>query len=686
MSENDNLTVVALLVSFVALIITVGQLLQTIFGTAEGFRRANKEIIGVFAQSRDRVFHWTELRFETKFSTPHFTFHNPVHESSLLSPPVRSKDEEVLVSSDSGHLRASSKDNDPKIYSTEDDPKVASEEGDSKVSTKCILAIGNSGNRLEDLNGLIRSSTRMSTLQWFLNGLGQFLDPSNEKKLSLGSDGFSASWLVLLERLYEDEKKFNQNDSDIRYIYKRRSMQTAKPGPDCRQVRYHAIESCLRSWDLLPPDVVRPLASINLGDLLTLCCRLRITVQDLGPRQFSAEGEGHNFSPLQFQGLGMVVQYRYDRMNDPADTIRLGNGKFTPCEQADKLAFGIVPKHPLLGINDDWKLLQGAREQNYPDAIKAHLKKLGVAEEHLRKVTMHKDRDKNDVWFVFADTLLFLAPFMLIDGLGIVKFQPPLPQHWYNPALWRREGRMVLHQRLNEFLPDLEQRPTKVTQSPLPAQNSAMTQLYKVGLVFNYFKTKYTGFDKLGGLEDMIMANAYTTEAHKYLQDVMSAAEEADRYLASVFNKPHHLPTYTYLVAAQMEMALSVHATTKQQMRDHPANKDRPEQQKTIPNSRPSGFADPSLTEYKVQTMHRFVDHAMDGTHIIDLYRDKTKDLKDGQTGLQPAILSDEQIRAGWYTMMLRACLWGMAGHPIWRPNLPYPSRYWQDNTLVLIT
>jgi hypothetical protein len=188
--------------------------LQQVFGTAEGFRRTNKEIMGLFAQSRDRVFHWSELRFETRFSTPHFTFHYPTTESSLLS---------------------------------EIDNGEAS--GGKKVTNRnFVLAISDSSERMDDLTRAIKSTTRLSKFQRLLNALDQILSPTNGQALLPGYQAYCASWLTLLDQLYEDEKRYQQRTKDASIIHARGPPKSGKIGPDARQVRHFAIECHSRSW------------------------------------------------------------------------------------------------------------------------------------------------------------------------------------------------------------------------------------------------------------------------------------------------------------------------------------------------------------------------------------------------------------------------------------------------------
>ena len=653
MSEPIGLTAIALVVSFVALFIAVGQLLQSLSGTAEGFRRTNKEIMGIFAISRDRVFHWAELRFETIFVTPHFTFYSPYSESSLLSR-VEDRDDR-----------------------------------EQKPSSKYVLAIANGGNRFDDLKFLIQSSTNLSALQRIFNRFDPSHGPSHGQTLLPRSQAFCASWLVLLEQLYEDEKKFSQRSEKSIYTYDRPGEKGTNFGPDRRKVLYPSIENHVRSWDLLPPEAVRPFASTTLGDLLTLCFRLRLVVQDLRPGHFSADGYGNNFASMQIQGLGMIVQYRYDPSQDEGNNPNCpGNTKFTPSENTDKLAFSIIPQNEKLGIHHDWPLDSWQSSQHVPDAMKSLYQQIGIPDQHLSEIKTHKDKSKCDVWRTFMDAVLLLVPFLPIDGLGIVKYQPPLPEEWLHSVLYVREARIVLRHLLNERLPGLQTSATSFASIPHLSKISFPSQLHWICSVFNFFEAKYRGcYYQIGkGFVPLIHANASETRAHDFLREVRSASNDADGYLASLFNQPQHSPTYIHLVAAHQEMAIKIHTEVNQEIRDNPKNKNEGhENRRTVP-----GFRVVSNTPAKemhagiMEILHRYIDRAFDGKIIIESYRAKTKELEDSW-GRRAAPLSDEQIRAGWYTMMLRACLWTMVHMPICRPALPYQSRYWKNNTLVLI-
>lgn len=77
MGLSDDVSTVALVVSLVALIVSVGQALQQYLSTAEGFRRCRKDVIGEWSKLTRRHFDWKSLRFETRFVSPHISLMGP---------------------------------------------------------------------------------------------------------------------------------------------------------------------------------------------------------------------------------------------------------------------------------------------------------------------------------------------------------------------------------------------------------------------------------------------------------------------------------------------------------------------------------------------------------------------------------------------------------------------------------
>lgn len=74
----DIVALTALVVSLIALLATIGQLLQQYFATADGFRRCQPSVMGLWAQKTTLRWRWREFRFETLFAIPRI-FYGPLH-------------------------------------------------------------------------------------------------------------------------------------------------------------------------------------------------------------------------------------------------------------------------------------------------------------------------------------------------------------------------------------------------------------------------------------------------------------------------------------------------------------------------------------------------------------------------------------------------------------------------------
>jgi hypothetical protein len=62
MATDELVTaIVALSVSVIALVVTFGQLLAQIFGTVEGLRRCRHLVMGNWAATAKRDWHWREF-------------------------------------------------------------------------------------------------------------------------------------------------------------------------------------------------------------------------------------------------------------------------------------------------------------------------------------------------------------------------------------------------------------------------------------------------------------------------------------------------------------------------------------------------------------------------------------------------------------------------------------------------
>jgi hypothetical protein len=152
------------------------------------------------------------------------------------------------------------------------------------------------------------------------------------------------------------------------------------------------------SWDFMPPEVVRPLATTTVGTLVVLAHRLGMAWRDLQPSRgyIMAEGNGHTISSTTIRGFGVLVQYTFDDSYHPSHAARPHARIHT--EAADKLACGIIPGCQAFDLPDIHVVHStSAAERTHSDKtlhamVRGSLESIGVAEEVVEVAT------KQDGW------------------------------------------------------------------------------------------------------------------------------------------------------------------------------------------------------------------------------------------------------------------------------------------------
>ena len=231
-TEADVATT-ALVVSLIALLVASGQLTQQIFGTAEGYRRCQESVVGPWAHFKHRRFRFSELRMETQFMTP------------------------KIFLSELTDLKSTHKASDPAVVSS----------GWwrwyqwSRFELKSVGRDLRPGEvlRVDQAHGLIPKS-----------------DSSHS--------GAQAGWLSLLSRLQTLEQGYHtMRDQSVSLVTSPRT-----PHGTVSMKRLHPVFQPLPiSWDLMPPDVVRPLATTTLGDIIIIAHRLGMEWKEIRPSKVS---------------------------------------------------------------------------------------------------------------------------------------------------------------------------------------------------------------------------------------------------------------------------------------------------------------------------------------------------------------------------------------------------------------
>lgn len=246
-----SVAVAALVVALVALFTALGQLLQAYLATADGYRRCQDSVMGLWAKETKLRWRWAEFRFETTFVIPRIIYR------SAISPPKGGIiDGEVFLTNTPANLEAS-----------------------------------------------------MTFPGW-----------EDQKAWNYyNSDNFCC-WIPLLAHLHRQGGNIVTD-----FIH----GQTTVSLP--------AVQLIRKSWDFMPPDVVRPMASTTVSDIAIMARRLGMVWKTFDPGEsMRAEGNGHVFTSSIARSLGIILQYSFTARS------KNDNSFYIPVVQADKLGFGLV--------------------------------------------------------------------------------------------------------------------------------------------------------------------------------------------------------------------------------------------------------------------------------------------------------------------------------------------------------
>ena len=274
----------ALAIAIAALLIALGQLIQQLFGTADGYRRCQSSVIGGWSTLARRRFRWyvhlhscahvltcrltwkVVVWLEVRVTTPHFEI--MPFEGSVVG-------KHMIALDGTSHSR-------------------------QRTFTRTRLTLQETTEFKEDEDAV--SWTSLLTA----------IHDSQQLQLL----GASQASRFLLEDGNSDKLEFISSLSDIVFAIPKN-----------------------RSWDLMPPDVVRPLASTTLGTLVAIAHRLGMVFMDFTPRdgKIRAEGLGQSLSATLLRGMGIVVEYNVEPGSRPRRNWQIFQSLHVPSSDADKV-------------------------------------------------------------------------------------------------------------------------------------------------------------------------------------------------------------------------------------------------------------------------------------------------------------------------------------------------------------
>ncbi|KAF1994089.1 hypothetical protein P154DRAFT_567584 [Amniculicola lignicola CBS 123094] len=650
MQDEGIIAIVALAISLIALVLTLNQLLIQVFTTADGYRRCAESVIGIWHTRRRRIWKWSEFRFETQYVTPQIVLFSPrevrdyqeeygevflingtglnddvcmelehtVHQNYTYAPDqkralvqagVRKRNPTNINTKDVEKAAVPRKQSEPKAKQTK---RPAKFESDLLVSWLRLL---------RELHALSysywpRDCKTCTTPKWDKIESG-FVESDYNAEMEA-----------------EPYRLSNTARTDIGVIYR------------------------TWTWDFMPPDMVRPLAESNAGDIVVLAIRLgmewRVLDTEFGKMQ--AYGNGFTLSATDVRGLGTVLRFsatgRHERFP-----------RLIPSRAVDKMLCGIVPGDSDL-VMVDFPVVDESRAVTSMGGNGGILSKIGVTDQQRDRMRKHNYAE------VRNDTFMLLCPFLPIEGSAITSYYCPL----FNAepgvrgfrgihSFW--EGRVALLHGLRDRINDATTEP------------SLKEHLVNVLAKLELFEEQYGDDFYCRFARDTYIRNGKGWEAKlRCINDCREIFNWTTKFfIAKGFHElaADDLTRYVHLVAAHAHMADYAVEDTLAFMKNYPHDKSHKAiRERYGVTGEKGGF-------YFVHIVHEvglhYIKHLHDDGHGISAY------LRD--RGIN---LSADETEAAWWTMHLRGITFNLSSWNISLPGEHVPSSFYGNKTPVWIT
>ncbi|KAH8428087.1 uncharacterized protein LDX57_005792 [Aspergillus melleus] len=414
MVDEAHTSLAALVIAIVALFIASVQLLQQLFGTADGYRRCQESIIGPWSGLTRLSWRWSEFRFETKYTTP------------------------LIVSYDTDDVFK-----DPRIVGINDKapPKELQQTIHNCDHEVCNRPTARWRQRL--------CAVRARRRRWVST-----------------SPGDQVSWTLFLRMIHERQARWRLEGSSPGSEKQAFEMPLMPPSTVERDVGVVYVE---RSWDLMIPEVTRPLATSTLGDIVVIAHRMGMRWLDL---RFSegflrAEGNGHSLTATLLRGLGPVFQYSFEKKapavqmheingGEPAFEWVPGKDALVPTKESDMMACGILVGDPMLGLPN--LHLAGSDDAETHHLLRLALIRFGVDKNIATRLSDgYSQRGIVNGWqsrasFALGDLVGLVSPFIPLPGSDINLIVNPIRTSQVGSSFLFWETREIFLLRLKEMV------------------------------------------------------------------------------------------------------------------------------------------------------------------------------------------------------------------------------------------
>lgn len=654
MGLSDNIAVVALVVSLVALLIALAQLSQQLLGTADGYRRCASSIIGIWAQRRHRKFLWSEFRFETQFVTPQIV---------LVTPAAFFK--ELEDNSEVWRLNA------PELLDTR-----------CKELNTTVHALKQSESRhswsttSEKLRAPTDNRTDVEKARYY-HSKHQTAGQKNAADQAL-----LVTWIRLLQELHSlyfsywpqdcvtctsAGRKYNAgprpNDFGCHpddtgttsdFNGKMASVDVLDPiGTHAAVIYPHW------TWDFMPASIMKPLAKTSLGDLVILAYRLGMLWRriDLENGHLQADGNGYVLSGESQKGLGLVVEFKARAPQNCGPFQRI-----VPSEAVDKLLCGIIPGCPQL-VGRDFDFVGSNRRTYNIFEDGSILEQIGMSNNRRALVGQRNYREPHN------ELLELICPFLPLRRSTIARFASSAWRPARQSVFFFWEGRISLLQGLEERLAGGDEpKPLAIFRQHMETLKMYREDFYSYhGTQSRIANHRHNGKSAL--IDSCRSIHNSTTEFFE--REGWSVSGNA----VDSPNEGSFVSPYCHLLAAHVSMAQEAIHDALARIKDSGDNRQSQEYLRAkfkvgTPEESGNSFV---LNLYEsARSYVEYVDHSEHGIgkYLQSKGIDKSK----------------EQIECAWWNLMLRGLAFNMSSWQAGVPGEPIPSSWYGEKTPIWIT
>ncbi|KAL9632621.1 MAG: hypothetical protein Q9164_005207, partial [Protoblastenia rupestris] len=203
-----------------------------------------------------------------------------------------------------------------------------------------------------------------------------------------------------------------------------------------------------RSWDFVPPEVIRPLAVTTVSDIAIMIRRLGMVWKDFKPSEglLRAEGNETTISSITVRSVGTVLEMSMHNLKYWNSINEL----FVPSKNADMMGFGILPGEDALGVC--------GHNIGTEDELLSTLHNIDrkTAETVKSIMTTHHGWTPG-----ISDVIGMAAPMIRLPGSCIIRV--PQPAGYAVGLTYQEEGFVVFYHRLKDLITERDSKAERVS-------------------------------------------------------------------------------------------------------------------------------------------------------------------------------------------------------------------------------